>query len=32
MMSEVMKCDVCGKVYDKEYTNIRIEEKRTVLN
>lgn len=28
-MSEVMKCDVCGELYDKEYTNIRIEEKRT---
>lgn len=28
-MSEVMKCDVCGAIYDKDYWNIRIEEKRT---
>lgn len=28
-MSEVMKCDICGALYDKEYGNIRIEEKRT---
>lgn len=28
-MSEVMKCDACGTVYEKEYKNICIEEKRT---
>lgn len=28
-MSEVMKCDVCGTFYEKEYENIFIEEKRT---
>lgn len=28
-MSEVMKCDACGAIYDKEYGNICIEEKRT---
>ena len=28
-MSEVMKCDICGAIYDKEFENIRIEEKRT---
>lgn len=27
-MSEVIKCDVCGKLYDKRYDNISIEEKR----
>lgn len=26
-MSEVMKCDACGTVYEKEYKNICIEEK-----
>lgn len=30
-MSEVMKCDVCGTVYEKEYENICIEKNgRTV--
>lgn len=28
-MSEVMKCDACGTLYEKEYENIRIEEKWT---
>lgn len=28
-MSEVMKCDICGAIYDNKYENIRIEEKRT---
>lgn len=27
-MSEVMKCDICGAIYNKEYGHIRIEEKR----
>lgn len=26
-MSEVMKCDACGTVYEKEYKNIRLEER-----
>lgn len=28
-MSEVMKCDICGALYDKEYGNIRILEQRS---
>ena len=27
-MSEVMKCDICGAIYDKEWENIRIVESR----
>lgn len=28
-MSEVMKCDICGKVYEKGYGNVRILEQRS---